>query len=221
MRRLTRPTRKQWICPKICWKQCLIVHPTILGNFEKKSFFSEKNTNSVFTLELIWFWPLVYIQSRMMNFATHLQPLSRSCTMFWSKSKGSTQKFSATLFIYNSRSSSIKQQWKKCLGTVWTIGPDYPLQWWLAVNFSKTKNPRKFSPSICFSVEKCDKAIQVNCGLSQATMQRLETVMLGPYAGHLLIIADIFQTAHGSVNFAPVLTFSLDENLEQLKTKSL
>ena len=75
------------------------------------------------------------------------------------------------------------------------------------------RNPKKYLPSICFSVQKCDKSVQVSCGLSQTTMQRLETVMLGPYGGHLLIIADIFQTGHGSVNFPPVLNFSLNENL--------
>ena len=75
------------------------------------------------------------------------------------------------------------------------------------------KNPRNYLPSICFSVQKCDEAVQVSCRLSQTTMQRLETVMLGPYGGHLLIIADIFQTGHRSVNFPPVLTFSLNENL--------
>ena len=75
------------------------------------------------------------------------------------------------------------------------------------------RNPMKYLPSSCFSVQKCDKAVQVSCGLSQTTMQRLETVMLGPYGDHLLINADIFQTGHGSVNFPPVLTFSLNENL--------
>ena len=42
------------------------------------------------------------------------------------------------------------------------------------------KNPRKYLPSIFFSVQKSDKAVQVSCGLSQTTTQRLETVMLGP-----------------------------------------
>ena len=82
------------------------------------------------------------------------------------------------------------------------------------------KNPREYLPSICFFfVRKCDKAVQVSCGLSQTTMQRLETVMMGPYGGHLLIIADIFQTGHGSVNFPPVLTFSLNENETKWKIK--
>ena len=44
-------------------------------------------------------------------------------------------------------------------------------------------------------------------------MQRLETVMLGPYEAYRLIIADIFQTGHGSVSFAPKDTFSLKGNL--------
>ena len=42
------------------------------------------------------------------------------------------------------------------------------------------KNQSKYLPSICFSVQKCDKAVQVCCGLSQTTMQRLENVILGP-----------------------------------------
>ena len=75
------------------------------------------------------------------------------------------------------------------------------------------KNPRKYLSLICFSLQKCYKAVQVSCGLSQTTLQRFETVMLCPYGGHLSIIADVFQTGHGSVNFAPVLTFSLNENL--------
>ena len=62
-------------------------------------------------------------------------------------------------------------------------------------------------------MQKCDKAVHVNCGLSQAMMQRLETVMLGPYGGHLLIIADISQTDHGSINFASALTVPLNEHL--------
>ena len=73
------------------------------------------------------------------------------------------------------------------------------------------RNPKKLLPSICFSVQKCDKAVQVSSGLSQGTIQRLENVMLGPYGGHFLLIADIFQTGHGSLNFVPVLTFSLNE----------
>ena len=55
--------------------------------------------------------------------------------------------------------------------------------------------------------------MQVSSGLSQETMQRLENVMLGPYGGHFLLIADTFQTGHGSLNFVPVLTFSLNENV--------
>ena len=55
--------------------------------------------------------------------------------------------------------------------------------------------------------------MQVSSGLSQGTIQRLENVMLGPYGGHFLLIADIFQTGHGSLNFVPLLTFSLNENV--------
>ena len=82
-------------------------------------------------------------------------------------------------------------------------------------------NPRKNLPSICFLVQKCDKAVQVSCGLSPTTLQRLETVTLGPYGGHLLIIAIIFQTGHGFVNFPSVLTFSLNENLQKMKNQLL
>ena len=83
------------------------------------------------------------------------------------------------------------------------------------------KNPRRCLPSICFSAQKCDKVVQVSYRLSQTTMQPLETVMLGPYGGHFLIIAYIFQTCHGSINFPPVLTFSLNENLLKLKNQLL
>ena len=55
------------------------------------------------------------------------------------------------------------------------------------------RNQKKLLLSICFSVQKCDKAVQVSSGLSQGTIQRLENVMLGPYTGHFLIIADIFK----------------------------
>ena len=75
---------------------------------------------------------------------------------------------------------------------------------------TSNKQPTKFS--ICFSVQKCDNAVQVKCGLSQATVECLETVILRPYGGGLLNIADSFQTAHGSVNLAPVLTFSRIKN---------
>ena len=75
------------------------------------------------------------------------------------------------------------------------------------------RNPKKLLPSICFSVQKCDKAVQVSSGLSQIPIQRLENVMLGPYFGHFLLIADIFQTGHGSLNLVPVLTFSLNGNV--------
>lgn len=75
------------------------------------------------------------------------------------------------------------------------------------------KNTRKLLPSVCFSVQKCDKAVQVSTGMSQRTLQRLENVVLGPYGGHLFIIADIFQTGHGSLNVSPTLTFSLNENI--------
>ena len=88
---------------------------------------------------------------------------------------------------------------------------DSQLQWSIAGN----KYLRKFLPSICFSGQKCDKAVQVQCGVTQTTMQCLENVMLCPYEGHLLIIADIFQTGHGSINFAPVLTFSRNENFRK------
>ena len=64
-----------------------------------------------------------------------------------------------------------------------------------------------------FFVQKCDKAVQVSSGLSQGTIQRLENVMLGPYVGYFLLIADIFQTGLRSLNFVPVLTFSLNENV--------
>ena len=63
-----------------------------------------------------------------------------------------------------------------------------------------------------FSVQKCDKAVQVSSGLGQGTIQRLENVFLGPYGGHFLLIADIFQSGHGSLTFERVLTFSLNEN---------
>ena len=55
--------------------------------------------------------------------------------------------------------------------------------------------------------------MQVSSGLSQGAIQRLENVMLGPYGGHFLLTADIFQTGHGSPNFVPVLIFSLNENV--------
>ena len=55
--------------------------------------------------------------------------------------------------------------------------------------------------------------MQVSSGLSQGTIQRLENVMLGPYGGHFHLIADIFQTGHVLLNFVPVLTFSLNENV--------
>ena len=55
------------------------------------------------------------------------------------------------------------------------------------------RNPKKLLPSICFSVQKCDKVAQVSSGLRQGTLQRLENVML--------------QTGHGLLNFVPVLTF--------------
>ena len=48
-------------------------------------------------------------------------------------------------------------------------------------------------------------------------MQRLETVMLGPHEAYRLIIADIFQTGHGSVYFSPEDTFSLKGNLGNWK----
>ena len=35
-------------------------------------------------------------------------------------------------------------------------------------SIAENKNPRKFLPSIYFSVQKCDKVVQANCGLSQA-----------------------------------------------------
>ena len=55
--------------------------------------------------------------------------------------------------------------------------------------------------------------MQVSSGLSQGTIQRLEIVMLGPYGGHFLLIADIFQTGHESLDFVPVLPFSLNGNV--------
>lgn len=75
------------------------------------------------------------------------------------------------------------------------------------------KNLKKLLPSVCFSVQRCDKAVQVNFGPSQTTMRRLEDVVLGPYGGHLLMIADIFQTGFGSIDVSPTLTFSLNENV--------
>ena len=75
------------------------------------------------------------------------------------------------------------------------------------------RNLKKLLPSICFSVQKCDKAVQVCSGLNQGTMQRLENVMLGPYGGQFLLISDIFQTGHGSLNVVPILTFSLNETV--------
>ena len=74
-----------------------------------------------------------------------------------------------------------------------------------------SKYARKFLQFVFLC--KSDKAVQVNCGLSQAITQRLETIMLGPYGGLLVIIAGIFEIGHGSVIFAPVLTFSLNKNL--------
>ena len=49
--------------------------------------------------------------------------------------------------------------------------------------------PSKIVPSICFSVQKCDKAVEVKCGLNQPTMWRLADVMLGPSGGHVLFYA--------------------------------
>ena len=80
-------------------------------------------------------------------------------------------------------------------------------------SFPGNKNPRKFLPSVCSSLLKFDKAVEVNFGLSQATLQRFKTVMLCVYEGHLLIIADVFQAVHGSVTFVPVLTYCVNENL--------
>ena len=56
-----------------------------------------------------------------------------------------------------------------------------------------TRNPKKLLPSICFSVQKCDKSVQVSSALNQRTMQRLEIVLLGPCGGQFLLIADIFS----------------------------
>ena len=64
-----------------------------------------------------------------------------------------------------------------------------------------------------FSVQKFDEAVPVNYGLSQATMHRLEKVMLGPFGAHLLIIDDILRTGHGSVSFVSVLTIPPNEKI--------
>ena len=65
---------------------------------------------------------------------------------------------------------------------------------------------QRFYPPVWYAVQFSDKTLQVSSWLNRSKMQRLENVMLGPYGGDLLIIA-IFQTDHGSVVFAPVLTF--------------
>ena len=43
-------------------------------------------------------------------------------------------------------------------------------------------------------------------------MQRLESVMFGPYSGYL--IADFFRTGHAALNLAPLLTSKITEILE-------
>ena len=57
---------------------------------------------------------------------------------------------------------------------------------------TSSRNPKNDWPSVCLSVQKSDKAVQVNSGLSQTTMQSWESVMLGHYGGQLLLIADFF-----------------------------
>ena len=69
------------------------------------------------------------------------------------------------------------------------------------------KNSEKFQPSFCFSLQKCDKDAGINYGLSQLTINCLETVMLCPYCSQFLTKIDISQKGHGSVNLVPAVTF--------------
>ena len=69
-------------------------------------------------------------------------------------------------------------------------------------------------------MQKCDKAVQVNPGLCLSMMQRLETVTLGPYGGSLSVVSVIFHSGLCSIKFEPVLTFSLNGNLQKLETYS-
>ena len=127
--------------------------------------------------------------------------------MFWSVSQGSNQMLFAALSISNLGPLMSNSDEKEVFGEMLdkldqALYYNGDLQ-----SLAGNENPREYLPSICFSVQKCDKAVQVSCGLSQTTKQRLETVILGHCGGLLLMIANISQTGHGSVNFPPVRTF--------------
>ena len=76
---------------------------------------------------------------------------------------------------------------------------------------SGLKNLKRLLPSICFSVQKANKAVQVNSGLTQTTLERLEKSLHGPCGGYLYSIIDIIHSGCGYINDSPI-KFSFDKN---------